>query len=384
MKSLTERLSSLKGKFLIYASRRPLCTTIDLLPTELILYIASYLPFPSAAALALCSHDFFGILAKPYITSLFVPTTDLEDMLITDIKAQDRVLLLQTISGDSLNTFVCYRCLRIHNVLKKGEHFLTTKSRFKRVTHGHCVLSNASKSDNLGLCHLEVAKNFYQKDLKLDAIRYLELASLARPELSVFAVRVPGFKFWEAFFIGDRIYSRAQYWLNLPEDDRFSMAKRKLFITVCEHTNSQNDEEDMLGDCISQVIERAGNRGDISQYLRCERCPLEICVDLGRVDGFPNRQFLVITKWQYTEASASLIPKPQDFVAALDESTVNSSWSAPTIALWREFPITRRFEMHTETPFEEICTVEQAWKIMEESSGQEMHWKLGLQRLGGY
>ena len=369
MKSLTERLSSLKGKLHINASRRPPCTNIDLLPTEIILCIASYLPFPSAAALALCSHNFFGILAKLYITSLIVPTQDLEDMLMSDMKAQERVLFLQTISGDSLNTFVCYRCLKIHNVLKKGEHYLSTKSRVKRVTHGHCVFSNVFNSDNLGLCHLEVAKKFYQKDLKRDAISYLEHASLARPQLSVFAVRVAGFKFWEAFFIGDRIYSRAQYWLNLPGDHdnhHFSMARRKPFITLCEH--SHNHEEDMLGDCISQVIERAGYRGDISQYLRCKRCPLEICVDLGRVDDSPTRDFLVITKWQYTEASTSLIPKPEEFVAALDESTGNSSWSATWIPVCREFPIMDRYEMHTVTPFKRICTVEQAWKNMEDVS----------------
>ncbi|KAG6995752.1 hypothetical protein G7Y79_00042g078570 [Physcia stellaris] len=396
MKSLTERLLSLKGKFHIDVSRRPPCTKIDpttglklgppyfdLLPTELILQIASYLPVPSAAALAVCSHDFFGILAKPYITSLIVPTPDLEDPVTTDMKAHEKVLFLRTISAKSLNTFVCYRCLRIHNILKQCEDSLTVKSRFTRITDGHCVLSNALKRDTLGLCHLEVAKKLYQNNLKLDAMRYLKLASPASSKLTIFAMRAPGLNFWEAFFIHDRIYSRTQYWLNVVEDIQFRKAGRKLFFTVCEHKNSRNDEDEMLNDGISQVSRYASFGFYVSLFLRCNRCPTEICVGLKRVHGFNNRLSLVITKWQYTEASASLAPKPQDSVTTLDGSTSNPTWNVfrakPKLREPEfEFPIKQRFERRTKTPFAKICTVRQAWKSMERSSDHQLLWNFGV------
>ena len=380
MKSLTERLLSLKGRFHIDVSRRPPCTKIDpttglklgpqyfdLLPTELILQIASYLPVPSAAALATCSHDFFGILAKPYITSLIVPTPDLEDTVTTDLKAHEKVLFLRTISTKSLNTFVCYRCLRIHNVLKQREDNLTVKSRFKRITGGHCVLSKALKRDTLGLCHLEVATKLYQNNLKLDAMSYLELTSLARPEFTIFAMRVPGLKFWEALLIDDKIYSRAQYWLNLPKDPQFHIAQKRRFITVCEHTDSKNDEENMLSYAISHITGYAGNRYYIDDFLHCTRCRTEIYVDRIFYDDQAvsdplYKQSLVITKWQITDASISLVPKPQDSVAPLDGSIDYPAWNASPGPMF-----SRRFESHTVTPFRELCTVKQAWKFTKRS-----------------
>ena len=105
----------------------------DRVPAELVLEIASWLPYSCAANLALCNRKLFFALGQPVFTKL-------------KSNAAERALFLRCLGKDLLNTFFCSRCQKIHVLAQNRHRKLTAKKRYSRTSGSRCIAFTMEES----------------------------------------------------------------------------------------------------------------------------------------------------------------------------------------------------------------------------------------------
>lgn len=150
----------------------------DRVPNELILEVASWLPYSCAASLALYNHKLFFALGGPIFTMLNGDTPQ-------------RALFLRSVGKDLLDTFFCSRCGKLHILVPNRWRKFNAKKRYSRTWDSRCKA--ASLEESLGdaeaaLCsnsftleHVQVATKLFRHGLCFEGNQNLELATITKP-----------------------------------------------------------------------------------------------------------------------------------------------------------------------------------------------------------
>lgn len=396
MKSYTSRLPFSKAIFHISKrnSRNPgddhpiSWQAFRRLPTEIVLQIASHLPIYSAAALALCNQDLFGILRRPYITDLPRLTKEEEADVYSEYarglyftklqeeaaaKTSQRDLLVKTLSKDFLDAFFCSRCKKLHFLFRDTQtrRKMSAKKRFNTVVErSHGCWGIYRDPTTLGthvLKHLEVATKLLRNSLD-HTVKYLECAAITSskptgPEIKPLSLENWGFEFWEARLIGGRIFTRTQSWVLMDEIlSRFRLSGSLHITACCEHMHPRKARDDDLGRVLTHKLldfrlgEYPGSC--YTEVLRCRRCETEVDVEIKKVNSHRNTHALIVTKWNYLEAGSLSTQKVPKELPERQRFTINPAFNRTP------GNIRNVFEKHARTPFSSICSVEQAWEVM--------------------
>ena len=105
---------------------------LELLPTELIHQIASFLTLSSTVPLALCNHILYGVFGTQTLQSL-------------NVNKAEQSLCLQALDRDCLETFHCFFCGRLHTLSPKygKKKDMGIEERFQKVTERSCLDAEA-------------------------------------------------------------------------------------------------------------------------------------------------------------------------------------------------------------------------------------------------
>ena len=140
----------------------------DSIPTDLVLEIASWLPYSCATSLALRNRKLFFALGEPVFT-----------MLNGDASA-----LLQCPGKDLLDVFFCSRCRKLHFLAPNRHWKLTAKKRYSRICECRCKA--VSTEELIGDTEAELCGDEFTLEHVWIATNLLSAWSLFRRE------RIPG------------------------------------------------------------------------------------------------------------------------------------------------------------------------------------------------
>lgn len=104
-----------------YPQSRPIAlesSALDILPLELILHIARFLPPESTLSFSLCCWPIHSILQSQYIK------------IIKEVQHLDRYKFLTLLERDLPNHILCYSCKRLHAMKNAHEHFYSYWQRY--------------------------------------------------------------------------------------------------------------------------------------------------------------------------------------------------------------------------------------------------------------
>lgn len=322
------------------------------LPAELVLDIADWLPASSAAALALCNHGLFNVLGRSSLTALSAK----------ELHPNERDMFLQNLDRDSVDSFFCFRCRKLHLLGKSS----TPQMRFSTISHSRCepVMEEyeyeheklRSGNDNLTVEHAQVALKLYRHGLYSDLQKYLNHASVTQPKPEVMSL-LPGnwgFHFFEPDVVNGQICVRTQSWMFITKA-RGYILPAVFRHTVCGHMDPNQLEDDPLSSLVQCKLMHVSISEDSCSFcrdlVRCPKCQTDLYVDTRTIKGSPGVNIVIVTKWQCME---------MDLVStkvARGEFSNSLVGSAPG-------DIRDAFERQARVPFNSILTVEHAWKVI--------------------
>lgn len=347
------QLLSLPGEKL--QPRQPLLTSssvFDLLPSELIFEITSWLPTSSAVSLSLCNHSLFRILSRPYLIAI--------DANHTDTKERD--LFLDLLSRDSIDLFFCSTCRKLHHLVYDALSPPSAETRFAWTSNSRCKCWHEhlrKPLDRLTLEHLQVAANLYQHGFAADALRYLQCAAVTQPQPSLLSLSHWGFYFFESCFIKGRICTRSQSWLFVSEATGFALPVI-FYIPVCSHLDPNQENCDLLSVALQcKLMHLSVDETPCSHcqnLIRCPDCSTEVYIDSKTVKSLSKIFVITISIWQYPGGGARSAEGCCEWPATAQINGCNlEDHSAPG-------DIRDAFERMAAISFDSIWTMEQAWK----------------------
>jgi hypothetical protein len=300
------------------------CQCIDQIPPELVLEIASRLP--SSAALALCDRRLFAILSGSSLPSLKKEHVERERFLLA-------------LSRDLMDTFYCFRCMRLHfymqdyrqtsrlqGTIRKvtslaykkvssraqrcGAKDLVTL-RFVRTSFSRCnALSDTTENridcvrrSHLTREHAQVAMQLYRRGHLKDAVHFLDCASITEPHLQTISLFPTywGFNLFEASLVRDRICTRTQTWMFVPGPKKWAVPTI-LLTTMCKHIDSNT-----CGDALRFMLQcklrhswtSEASCGGCPELLSCSTCLQDVFVDVKIPEVGSESRIVVFTQWRY-------------------------------------------------------------------------------------
>ena len=335
--------------------RQPFLTSsslFNLLPPEVILEIASWLPISSAVSLSVCNHSLFRILSRPYLTAIGVNCKD----------TKERDLFLNLLSKDSVNLFFCFTCCKLHHLVYDILSPPSAETRFAWTSNSRCKswLEHYRKPlGGLTLEHLQVATNLYQHSFAADALRYLQCAAITQPQPSLLSLSHSGFYCFESCFIKGRICTRSQSWLVVSEATGFVLPVI-LYIPVCSHLDPNQETCDLLSVALQcKLIHLSVDETPCSycqNLIRCPDCSTEVYIDSKTVKSLSKVSMIIITIWQYPRVGANSAEGCCEWPATDQITGCDlADQSAPG-------DIRDAFERIAPISFDSIWTVDQAWR----------------------
>lgn len=330
----------------------PSSSLFDLLPSELIFEITSWLPTSSAVSFSLCNQTLFRILSRPYLNAVGANHTD----------SQERDLLLDLLRRDSIDLFFCYTCRKLHHLVYEHLSPPTAAARFAWTSNSRCkswIELHRKPLDGLTFEHLQVAANLYQHGLAADALRYLQCATISQPQPQprMLSLAHWGYYFFESCFINGRICIRSQSWLFVSEATGFSYPGL-FYVPICSHLDPNLQNCDLLGVALNCKLMHLSVDEPPCSYcqnlIQCPDCATEVSVDSAPVKGRSKASVITISMWQYPGVGAGSAEGCRELPASAQTNGCDlKDRPAPG-------DIRDAFERMATTSFDSIWTVELA------------------------
>lgn len=233
------------------------------LPPEIILMVASMLPTPSAACLALCNrclHHLFGP------RSLRTLQSETPDVLLT---------FLSSLGRDLPQYFVCQECACFHRMSEiKWPRIITRqlgpRCIWKSLNYRYLFMSRYQ----IYFPHVQLAmkQHYCGTDIgfPLEAFQHLEVEhDQTEQKITLLSV--------DAQIISNELLMRFQTWTLLPWSRRHKfideLAKSSLSNQLCVHTRLGPLDRSLVSDLVRSVLEQLKAREKCrTQTLQCPYC----------------------------------------------------------------------------------------------------------------
>ena len=256
------------------------------LPPEMILLVASMLPTPSAACLALCSRRLKQILGPGFWRSL---RSEIPDVLLA---------FLSSLAKDLPQHYVCQECVCLHRMSEIKWPRLITRYLGPRCTwrnpgYRHLFLSRYQ----ICFLHIQLAikQHYCGTDIgfPLEAFQHLEVEhDQTRQKITLLSV--------DAQIISNEFLMRSQTWILLPwsRRDEFinELSESSFSYDICVHTRRGSLKKTLVTDLVRSSIDQLEAREKCrTQTLKCPYCWMDYMLDA--ID-FGERGFAVLaTRW---------------------------------------------------------------------------------------
>jgi hypothetical protein len=255
------------------------------LPPEIILLVASMLPTPSAACLALCSRRLSHILGPGFWRSL---QSEAPDVLFA---------FLSSLAKDLPQHFVCQECACLHRMSAiTWPRLITPDWGFRfHWKSGFYHLSWSRYRIYFPHIQLAMKQHYCGTDIgfPLQAFQHLEVEDdQTQQKITMLYV--------DAQIISNELLMRSQTWILLPwsRRDEFldELANKCLSNDICVHTRlgplKKNVVSDLVRSRLDQLVAREKCR---TQTLQCPYCWMDYVLDA--ID-FGERGFaILLTRW---------------------------------------------------------------------------------------
>ena len=332
----------------------PLSSSLfDLLPPELIFKITSWLPTSSAVSLSLCNQSLFSILSRHYLNAIG-----------TNHKGNiQRDILLDLLRRDSIDLFFCYTCRNLHHLVYEPLSPPTPATRFFWTSNSRCksrLERHHKPVDGLTFEHLQVAANLYQHSLAADAQRYLQCATISKPQLRFLSLFHWGYYFFDSCFINGRICIRSQSWLFVSETTGFSFPPA-FYIPICSHLDPSLRNCNLLRLALAcklmhlSVDETPCSR--CQNLIQCPHCATEVYVDSAPVKSLLSKAYVItVSIWQYPGVGLGSTKGCRKWPGCTQTNGCDLK-DRPAPGQIRD-----AFERMATTSFDSIWTAEQTWR----------------------
>lgn len=262
------------------------------LPPEIILLVASMLPAPSAACLALCNRRLNHTLGPGFSPRSLRSSEEAPDVLLT---------FLSFLARDLPRHFVCQECACLHRMSAiKWPRLITRSFKGPRCTwqisdYYHLFLSRY----RICFPHIQLAMKQHHcgTDIgfPLEAFQHLEVEQdQTQQKVTLLSV--------DAQIVSSELLMRSQTWILLPwsRRDEFidELAENRFSNGICLHTRvgplDKNLVSDLVRSRLDQLLVETREKCH-TQTLQCPYCWMDYALD---AMDFGERGFAVlVTRW---------------------------------------------------------------------------------------
>ena len=275
----------------------------EILPLEMIQYIASFLPSSAAAAFALCNHYLRYALGAQYWMELREPR-----------QRKERELFLQLLDRDLLDHVFCHHCARLHLSTPPGMGDWDDVQLYNRMRLRRCYDEEMRARTYFYYPHtfrfenVQMAMKLHRLGLDtkkyLEALSHVERTSYPLPHVEIFHARI----------VSDEMIIRAQHWFYLIPDGPILKLSREVSPCprVCAHLQSSlhyiddNTLTKLLHCKVRHINKKQDPCTQCTGLTQCRYCPTEMQIDVKMFRGWGTA--LVVTKWLAVGSGES----PQD------------------------------------------------------------------------
>jgi hypothetical protein len=241
------------------------------LPPEIILLVASMLPTPSAACLALCSHRLTYILGPRFWRSL---QSEAPDVLLA---------FLSSLAKDLPQHFVCQECVCLHRLSVIKWPRVITRHLGPRCTwqsSGYCHLFLSQYRIYFPHIQLAMKQHYYGTDIgfPIEAFQHLEVEhDQTQQKITLLSV--------DAQIVSNQLLMRSQTWMLLPwsRRDEFldELAKNSLYYGICVHTRLGPLNNNLVSDLVRSTLNQLEAREKCRpETLQCPYCWMDYLLDV--------------------------------------------------------------------------------------------------------